>query len=200
MNTKIIDANQLDLLIEALKCKEVVAFPTDTVFGIACIPSSKEAIAKMKWVKGRDEKKPFPMMVSSKQQIEEIAEIPPIALPIIEHFMPGALTIILKKKPIIDDEVTNGQPTIAIRMPDDETVLKILRQTGPLLVTSANLSGQPAGHTDQEVLEQLAGRISCILPGESGRQTASTIVDCTQEKLVILREGPITLKMLQEVK
>lgn len=196
--TKRINEEELDCLIQAVENNEVVAFPTDTVFGIACRADQEEAIAKMKWVKGRDEKKPFPLMVSDLKQISEIAEITPVANSVIHHFMPGALTIVLKKKTCIPDSVTNGQPTIAIRMPDDETVLSILRKTGPLLVTSANLSGQPAGHTTEEVLLQLDGRISCILEGISGQQTASTIVDCTENTLKILREGPVTLEMLME--
>lgn len=198
MKTKQVNQDQLDTIINAIRQHEVVAFPTDTVYGIACSPQYLDAIEKMKWVKGRDAEKPFPLMVCSKQQIEEIAWVTPWASAVIEKFMPGALTIILKKKDCIPDEVTNGKDTIAIRMPDDEVVLSLLTQVGPLLVTSANLSGQPAGHTSEEVLAQLEGRISTILVGKSGREAASTIVDCTQEELRILREGPITMAMLKD--
>lgn len=197
--TKVIDKNQINLLKEALNEKEVVAFPTDTVFGIACI-CDEEAIQKMKWVKGRDEKKPFPMMVYDIHQINEIAEITDVAVPVIQNFMPGALTIILKKKKTVPDLVTNGQATIAIRIPDDETVLNILKDTGPLLVTSANLSNHPAACNTQEVLDQLDGRISYVLKGESKGGAASTLVDCTTNELKILREGPISLAMLQSGK
>lgn len=193
--TKILNKNQINELIDALRSKEVVAFPTDTVYGIACI-CDDEAIAKMKWVKGRDEKKPFPMMVYDINQIDQIAEITDGAVSIIQNFMPGALTIILKKKKLIPDAVTNGQSTIAIRIPDDETVLTILKETGPLLVTSANLSNQPSAHNTKEVLEQLDGRISCVLDGESKGNLASTIVDCSNNEIKILREGIITLDML----
>lgn len=193
--TKILNKNQINELIDALRSKEVVAFPTDTVYGIACI-CDDEAIAKMKWVKGRDEKKPFPMMVYDINQINQIAEITDVAVSIIQNFMPGALTIILKKKKLIPDTVTNGQSTIAIRIPDDETVLTILKETGPLLVTSANLSNQPSAHNTKEVLEQLDGRISCVLDGKSKGNLASTIVDCSNNEIKILREGIITLDML----
>lgn len=197
METKKIGLDEIQILIDDIQQHEVVAFPTDTVFGIACSPMFSDAVEKMKWVKGRDADKPFPMMVSSKEQIEQIAFIPQSALSIIKNFMPGALTIVLMKKDCIADSVTNGKKTIAIRMPDDETVLNILRQTGPLLVTSANLSGQAAGHTTDEVLAQLEGRISCILQGTSKTSVASTIVDCTEEEIKILREGPISLEMLK---
>lgn len=197
METKKIGLDEIKVLIREIENHEVVAFPTDTVFGIACSPMFEDAVEKMKWVKGRDADKPFPMMVSSKEQIDQIAIIPHYAQSIIENFMPGALTIVLSKKDCIADSVTNGKKTIAIRMPDDDTVLNILRQTGPLLVTSANLSGQTAGHTTEEVLSQLEGRISCILKGISKTNVASTIVDCTEEEIKILREGPITLEMLK---
>lgn len=195
--TKILNKDQINELVEALKGKEVVAFPTDTVYGIACI-CDEEAIAKMKWVKGRDEKKPFPMMVYDLNQISKIAEVNETAASVIENFMPGALTIVLKKKAVVPDAVTNGQATIAIRIPDDEIVLRILKETGPLLVTSANLSNHPSAHTTQEVLDQLEGRIACVLQGESKGSAASTIVDCSTHELKILREGPITLSMLQK--
>lgn len=195
--TKRIKKEELQVLIEEIEKGNVVSFPTDTVYGIAC-KMEEAAVQKMKWVKGRDEKKPFPTMVSSLKQICDIAEVTPLAEKIIENFMPGAMTLVLRKKEVIPDLATNGQPTIAIRMPDDETVLNILKETGPLLVTSANLSGMPAGHTTEEVMEQLEGRISCILEGTSGGSLASTIVDCTGSEIKVLREGPITLEMIME--
>ena len=198
METKKLHEKELFQLIQSIFNREVVAFPTDTVYGIACSPKYEDAIEKMKWVKGRDGEKPFPMMVSSKEQIAEIAEITPVSIPVIDHFLPGAITIVLKKKSTISDHVTCGKQTIAIRMPDDELVLSILQATGPLLVTSANLSGMPTGHTSEEVLQQLDGRISHILIGESGQASASTIVDCSNNELKILREGPITLEELKK--
>ncbi len=198
MNTKVIKNEEIQYLINSIENHEVVAFPTDTVFGIACSPKYEDAVEKMKWVKGRDGEKPFPIMVSNKDQIDDIAYVTKSAKKIIENFMPGAITIIVNKKDVITDYVTNGKQTIAIRMPDDATVLKILETTGPLLVTSANLSGLKAGHTTNEVLAQLDGRISCILEGISKIEIASTIVDCTGDELIIVREGPITIKDLNE--
>jgi len=195
--TKRIKKEELEFLIEEIKKGNVVSFPTDTVYGIAC-KMEEQAVQKMKWVKGRDEKKPFPTMVSSLKQIHDIAEVPALAEKMIKNFMPGAMTLVLRKKEVIPDLATNGQPTIAIRMPDDETVLTILKETGPLLVTSANLSGMPAAHTTEEVLAQLEGRISCVLEGTSAGNLASTIVDCTGVDLKVLREGPITLEMMME--
>ncbi len=197
--TKRIDLSKISELIHALENGDVVSFPTDTVYGLACIPYNAEAIAKMKWVKGRDEKKPFPMMVSSAEQVDSIAFVNESAKLLIQNFMPGAFTIVLNKKECISDEITNGQSTIAIRMPDDEVVLSILKQTGPLLVTSANLSDHPSCTNSNEVLEQLDGRISMILLGESGNQMASTIVDCTSKNIKILREGIIPKETIRAI-
>ncbi len=195
--TKKLKLDQLKELISDLQAGEVAAFPTDTVYGIGCI-CTKEAIEKMKWVKGRDENKPFPLMVYSIKEIKEYGYVNDNASKIINKFMPGALTIVLKKKECISSEITNGQSTIAIRIPNDEVLLSILKETKGLLVTSANLSGQPAGCSDYEVLKQLEGRINSILLGESQNKVASTIVDCSGEEIVVLRDGPITEAMLKE--
>ena len=103
-----------------------------------------------------------------------------------------------KKRPEIDELVTNGFPTIGIRMPDDDFVLEIINRVGvPLLVPSANLSGQPSCTTSEEVLKQLDGRIDAVVLGESGASTASTVCDTTGDELKILRQGPIKLEDLE---
>ena len=175
-----------------------MAFPTDTVYGLAVRYDLKEAILKMKEAKQRPETKPFPMMVSSKAQIERVAVTDARSQKLIDHWMPGALTLVFKKRPEVDELVTNGFPTIGIRMPDDEFVLEIINRVGvPLLVPSANLSGQPSCTTSEEVLKQLDGRIDAVVLGESGASTASTVCDTTGDELKILRQGPIKLEDLK---
>ena len=179
-------------IVEILNRGGVVAFPTDTVYGLAVRYDLKEAILKMKEAKQRPETKPFPMMVSSKAQIERVAVTDARSQKLIDHWMPGALTLVFKKRPEVDELVTNGFPTIGIRMPDDEFVLEIINRVGvPLLVPSANLSGQPSCTTSEEVLKQLDGRIDAVVLGESGASTASTVCDTTGDELKILRQGPI---------
>lgn len=185
-------------IVEILNRGGVVAFPTDTVYGLAVRYDLKEAILKMKEAKQRPETKPFPMMVSSKAQIERVAVTDARSQKLIDHWMPGALTLVFKKRPEIDELVTNGFPTIGIRMPDDEFVLEIINRVGvPLLVPSANLSGQPSCTTSEEVLKQLDGRIDAVVLGESGASTASTVCDTTGDELKILRQGPIKLEDLK---
>ena len=185
-------------IVEILNRGGVVAFPTDTVYGLAVRYDLKEAILKMKEAKQRPETKPFPMMVSSKAQIERVAVTDARSQKLIDQWMPGALTLVFKKRPEIDELVTNGFPTIGIRMPDDDFVLEIINRVGvPLLVPSANLSGQPSCTTSEEVLKQLDGRIDAVVLGESGASTASTVCDTTGDELKILRQGPIKLEDLK---
>lgn len=185
-------------IVEILNRGGVVAFPTDTVYGLAVRYDLKEAILKMKEAKQRPETKPFPMMVSSKAQIERVAVTDTRSQKLIDQWMPGALTLVFKKRPEIDELVTNGFPTIGIRMPDDDFVLEIINRVGvPLLVPSANLSGQPSCTTAEEVLKQLDGRIDAVVLGESGASTASTVCDTTGDELKILRQGPIKLEDLE---
>ena len=185
-------------IVEILNRGGVVAFPTDTVYGLAVRYDLKEAILKMKEAKQRPETKPFPMMVSSKAQIERVSVTDARSQKLIDQWMPGALTLVFKKRPEIDELVTNGFPTIGIRMPDDDFVLEIINRVGvPLLVPSANLSGQPSCTTSEEVLKQLDGRIDAVVLGESGASTASTVCDTTGDELKILRQGPIKLEDLK---
>lgn len=185
-------------IVEILNRGGVVAFPTDTVYGLAVRYDLKEAILKMKEAKQRPETKPFPMMVSSKAQIERVAVTDARSQKLIDQWMPGALTLVFKKRPEIDELVTNGFPTIGIRMPDDDFVLEIINRVGvPLLVPSANLSGQSSCTTSEEVLKQLDGRIDAVVLGESGASTASTVCDTTGDELKILRQGPIKLEDLE---
>ena len=114
--------------------------------------------------------------------------------------MPGAFTIILKKKENLPDYITNGFSTVGIRMPDDEFVLDLIKECGkPLLVTSANLSGHETGVYDKQVLEQLDGRIDAIVLGEAKGKSASTIVDMSKEEPVIIRSGPISEEEIKNV-
>lgn len=194
METLVINQFDIEKIANALLAGSLVAFPTDTIYGVACVYDRAEAIEKLKAAKYRPDDKPFPMMVSSKIQIETVAEVGKKAAKIIEAWMPGALTLILKRQAHIPAFVTNGEDTIAIRMPNDEFVLKLIEMVGkPLLVTSANLSGGANTTSSDEVLDQLAGRIDVIVPGNSKGSRASTIIDVSDEaNIKELRSGPLS--------
>ena len=200
METRYLEKENLEEIIRILNDGGVVAFPTDTVFGVGVRCDRFDAIEKLKMAKGRPENKPFPMMVSSVEQIKKVAVVNDRDEKIIQNFMPGALTMIFKKLEAVDPIVTGGFETIAIRMPDDSFILNLLDQLGiPMLVTSANQSGLPASLTDEEAFEQLGGRIEAIVRGKSKAEKASTILDVTKSELSRARQGELTLDEIKSV-
>jgi L-threonylcarbamoyladenylate synthase len=198
METLRLEKHQLEKVAEILNRGGVVAFPTDTVYGIAVRCDNPDAIQRMKEAKQRPESKPFPMMVNSLSQIEAVASLDERDHRLIRRWMPGALTMIFAKKPEVPDSITNGFDTIGIRMPDDPWILELIAKLDcALLVPSANLSGEAAATDSDEVLRQLDGRIDAVILGESGAQLASTIIDTRQEIIKIIRQGKLALDEIQ---
>ena len=137
------------------------------------------------------------MMVSSIEHMEQVAVVDERVKKIAKQFLPGALTLVLKVKDSVPKEYTNGLDTIAIRIPDEPFILHVIDElNAPLLVSSANQSGAKTALTSDDVLDQLPD-IDGLVLGKCRALQASTIVDCTQENLKILREGPITLEQLE---
>ena len=187
-----------DAIINTLMTGGILAFPTDTVFGLGCI-MEEEAILKIYAAKGRSFDKALPMMCSSKEMIRDVAYVSRQAEIIIDRFLPGALTLIFPKKENVADYITQGKDTIAIRMPDDEWILSLIEELGmPLLVTSANLSGTGSLQKWEDVLQQLDGRIDAIVCEDASGGQASTILDVSKEEIRILREGPIHMEEIKE--
>ncbi len=188
-----------DKIIKTLINGGIVAFPTDTVFGLACI-MEKEAIAKVYEAKGRSFDKPLPMMCDSFKMIDEVAYVSEKAKKIIDVLTPGALTLIFQKKEIVEDYVTMGKKTIGIRVPKDDFILHLIEQIGmPILVTSANVSGEASLLKWRDVLACMDGKIDAIVCEDAKGECASTIIDVTEEDIKVLREGPVSLKEIQEV-
>lgn len=178
----------------------VIAFPTDTVYGIGVSAFNRNAIEALYVVKGRSRLKAIPILVSDEEDLCQIT--PPVPDPIqqiMDHFWPGALTLILPLLPELPDNLS-PTTTIGIRIPDHDQVRSLLRETGPLAATSANLAGKASALIAAEVQEQLEGRIDLILDGGPvpGGQ-ASTVLDCSGEKITILREGPVSLEAILKV-
>ncbi len=197
MGTKVLDKSQFQEITDLIRDSQVVAFPTDTVYGLGIRYDREVAVKRLKEAKQRDANKPFPLMVSNIEQIDQVAYLDSAYSEVVKHLMPGALTIIVKKKTVIPDYATNGKNTIAIRMPDDKFVLELLEELGPLLVTSANMSGEKAANDEKEVLKQLDGRIAAVVKGHSLSAIPSTIVDLTTKQIKILRQGEITLGKIE---
>lgn len=197
--TKVITPLEINELVEAIQKDKVVAFPTETVYGLGVKFNSRVALDQLMEAKNRDYSKAITLMVSKKEDIKQYAYVSNDASRIIDAFMPGMITLVFKKKEYVDPVMTNGKDTIGIRIPDSEFVLKLLENAGPMLVTSANLSNHSNTTTTEEVLDQLDGRIDYVVEGRTTDSIASTVVDVSGDEVKILREGKITLKMIEEV-
>ncbi len=197
--TKVVKSSEMSEIISTIKNGKVVAFPTETVYGLGVKFGSVEALDLLMEAKNRDYSKAITLMVANKQEIENYAYVSHDAKKIISRFMPGMLTLVFKKKENVDSKMTNGKETIGIRIPDNDFVLSLLKEAGPMLVTSANLSNHPNTTSTKEVLEQLDGRIDLIVDGETNDSIASTVIDVSGKDIKILREGKITQKQIEEV-
>lgn len=187
---KIYEKEELDQVKEALLSGKIIAFPTDTVFGLGCIANNPEAEKKIYQAKGRSFNKPLPMMCSDIEMIRRYALTDESSEILIRKLTPGALTIILKKK--------EEDSTIAIRIPDDEWILKLLKSLDcAMLVTSANISDKGSLREYTDVMKELDGRIDGIVKGNAESLISSTIVDCS-EGIKILREGIIGEQDIRE--
>ncbi len=180
----------------------IVAFPTETVYGLGASALNGNAVKKIFAAKGRPSDNPLIVHIADKKQISEIAEeITPAAEKLINAFMPGPFTIILKKKQYIPDEVTAGLDTVGIRFPENETAAALIKAAGvPVAAPSANLSGKPSPTRAKHVKDDMTGRADAIIDGgDCGVGVESTIVDASGETPVILRPGGITLEDLRAV-
>ena len=201
MRTDILSASQpvaIPHAIDVLNHGGLVAFPTDTVYGLAALPHKAEWVEQLYTAKGRSSDKAIAILLGEVNQLEQVAlSMQGIANRLAEIFWPGPLTLVVPRHPTLP-EALSPYPTIGVRMPDHPLALKLLQGAGPLAVTSANRSGQSNPLTANEVRAQLDGRIHLIIDGgNTPGGVPSTVVDCTQEQPIILREGPISLVDLQ---
>lgn len=185
-----------------LKAGGILAFPTDTVYGLGAVYTNDAAVKRIFAAKGRDEKKPLSILVSDPSQALLLSdEITPQAKKLMEAFWPGALTLILKKNSSVSDRISAGRDTVGIRMPDSEAALKVIEAAGaPLAAPSANLSGKRSSVSFENVKEDLYGRIDMIIDGgDCPIGLSSTIADLSGKDLRLLREGSISRRDLERV-
>jgi len=203
MNTEVLPATSPDALLRALNVLRsggLVSFPTDTVYGVGSLAFDQQAIESIYIAKDRPIEKAIPVLIADKEDLIKVAEeIPPVASRLIERFWPGPLTLLVPKKGTLPIAIS-ATPTVGVRVPDHDVARALLRLAGPLAVTSANLSGQPSPTTAQEAFAQLGGRIAMIFDGgETPGGIPSTVVDCTGDKIQVLREGPIPKELLLKI-
>jgi L-threonylcarbamoyladenylate synthase len=188
-----VSQREIEKGVKILQKGGVIAFPTDTVYGLGADAFNTRAVERVYEIKNRPGHQQFPLLVADVEQLATLAEpIPEFAWFLVRRFWPGGLTLVLSRKDSLPAHLASG-PTIAVRVPNHPVCLALIEGLGkPITGTSANVSGQPAALTAEEVKQQLAGRIDLIVDGgkcPGGRE--STIVDVTHEPPTILRQGII---------
>ena len=193
---------QIEQAVAILKNGGLVAYPTDTVYGLGVCMTDTKAVERIFQVKGRPKGMALPVLLAERAQIEVIVESMPLAAQrLADEFFPGALTIILPKSNTVPDIVTGGGKTIAFRIPNHPVPLALIKGLGkPIVGTSANLSGQPSTLTALEVQAQIGDKIDMIIDG--GRCPGgieSTVIDLSGERPVIRRQGAISIERLRKI-
>jgi tRNA threonylcarbamoyl adenosine modification protein (Sua5/YciO/YrdC/YwlC family) len=187
--------------VEAVRAGEIVVLPTDTVYGVGADAFSAEAVASLLAAKGRGREMPPPVLVPSVRTVDGLAtDVPAWARDLIREFWPGPLTLVFKAQSSLMWDLGETNGTVALRMPKDDIALAVLTEVGPMAVTSANLTGQPAATTVTAAASQLGAAVAVYLDGGPTTSTeVSTILDCTGEDYVLLRAGAITVEQIQAV-
>lgn len=202
IDSKAVDHQKMEEAAQLIRSGELVAFPTETVYGLGADALNPQASKKIYAAKGRPSDNPLIVHIAKFEDLEEIAkEVPQEAKKLADAFWPGPLTMIVDKNEKVPYETTGGMDTVAIRMPDHPAALELIRQSGCLIAApSANTSGRPSPTLAEHVAEDLGGRIPMILDGgEVGIGIESTIIDLTEKIPMILRPGYITKEMLEAV-
>lgn len=191
--------SEIDELAEILKKDGVISVPTDTVYGVCACMNSEKAHDKLAIVKNRPKTKLFPVMCADEEQIKSIAIVDEKAEKLIQAFMPGPVTLILKKNPEIPYYVNNGDTTIAVRMATSKALEELIKKAkSPIFMSSANQSGEQTC-TNLDEIEKVCPLLDGIMEGSVSFGQASTIIDCASEEIKILRSGPISMEQIEEV-
>lgn len=193
-------AHSLERAAELLRAGQLVAFPTDTVYGVGALAFNAASVAAIYVAKRRPPEKAIPILVADEADLLRItASVPDVAHRLIAHFWPGGLTLVLPKRPDVP-EIVSADMTLAVRIPDLDLARALMRLTGPLAATSANRSGQPSPITASDVMIQLGGRIAAVLDGGPCPGGApSTVVDCVSSPTRVVRQGAVSLADLRAV-
>lgn len=187
--------------IDAVASGDLVVLPTDTIYGIGADAFKSWAVTNLLSAKGRDRQMPPPVLVGSRHTLDGlVTRMPPAARDLVEAFWPGALTIIVEQAPTLQWDLGDTGGTVAVRMPLHPVALEVLRATGPMAVSSANLTGQPPAVTAEQAREQLSYKVSVYLEaGECPNPVPSTIVDLASDKPRVVRAGAVSVEQIREV-
>ena len=180
---------------------QLVVLPTDTLYGLGCDAFSSAAVQGLLDAKGRGRDMPVPVLVGSWSTVDGLVlGVPPEARRLIEAFWPGGLSIVLRHAPSLAWDLGDTRGTVMLRMPLHPVALELLRDVGPMAVSSANRSGQPPATTADQARDQLGERVPVLLDGgPAGAAVPSTVVDLTADDPVVLREGAVSVAQIGEV-
>lgn len=197
MKTEILLTSHEDALSRALQVLAsggLVAFPTETVYGLGADLFNEQALRRLYRVKGRGAEKALPVLIGDAHDLPRVAiELSPMATRLAQAFWPGPLTLVVRRQPSLPARLS-PYATVGVRMPNHPFARLLLQKTGPLAVSSANRSGEPSAKSAAEVMTALGGRIELVLDGgECGGGLPSTVIDCAGEEPRLLRPGPIAM-------
>lgn len=200
METKILKENQIAEAAKIIQDGGLVAFPTETVYGLGADALNEEAVAKVYEAKGRPSDNPMIVHIARASDIGQLTpRLSPDIVTLIENFWPGPLTLVVKRKAGVPDRTTGGLETVGVRMPDSKLALDLINRAGcPIAAPSANLSGKPSPTRACDVIEDLNGKVDAILEGPACRVgIESTVLDVTGDVPTILRPGVITAEHIE---
>lgn len=191
----------IDEAVHVISRGGLVVLPTDTVYGIGADAFTPPAVAALLAAKGRGRQSPPPVLVPDVRTLDGLAtDVPSAVRALVDEFWPGGLTVILRAQPSLAWDLGETRGTVALRMPDHPAALALLRRTGPLAVSSANLTGRPAALTAQAAAEDLGDSVAVYLDaGQAPGGVASTIVDATDGALRLVRQGAVPLDALRAI-
>ena len=190
----------IGMAVAYIKAGELVAFPTETVYGLGADAFRSAAVDKIFAAKGRPSESPLLVHVSNLDQVKQLAaQVPPAAVKLMERFWPGPLSMVLPASPSVPEVVRGGRPGVGLRMPSHPVALALIEATGPLAAPSANRYGRPSPTSADHVRQDLDGLIAAILDaGETGAGLESTVIDLTDNHYRILRRGGIRAELIEE--
>ncbi len=196
---KILSKENVKEASEILKNNGILAFPTETVYGLGVVAPNEENYKHLILVKKRPPEKPFTLMASNIKQVETYIEFNEISRKIVKEFMPGPLTLILKAKENIPYCVDHGTGFVGVRIPNDKFVLKLIDSVNePLFVPSCNKSGEKPCMNTQEVIRDFDGEISAVIEGSCENGVPSTIIKIDGNKISLIRQGKLSLEEIKE--
>ncbi len=180
---------------------QLLIFPTDTVYGLGGNVFNEDLVRRVFKVKERDKKKPLPVLIAEQEQLEKlVSDLSETGQRLISKFWPGPLTLVLRKSENVSDLVTGGENTVGIRMPDHKICLALIRSSGvPLVAPSANIEGHPPPNTSSAVDDRVLLQADLVIDsGQSKLGISSTVVSVVEDSVSLIREGPISKKMIEE--